>query len=178
MIRPVPTGKARPGRIAPASFLFALLAVTSPAQAQQPQPPAAAPQPGIDELTALKLVWSTMAAVDQANKTGNYSVLRDLGSRGFQGANNAASLGGNFAVFRNRRIDLSNTLLVPPAYEIPPTVIQPGVLRMRGRFNMRPVPIGFDLLYQWEQGWRLFGISLVPLDAVQQPQQRAPAQRR
>lgn len=176
MIRPVPTGKARPGLVAPASFLLAALAVASPATAQQPGPAPAAAQPGIDELTALKLVWSTMAAVDQANKTGNYSVLRDLGSRNFQGSNNAATLGGTFAVFRDRRIDLSNTLLVPPTYEIPPTVVQPGVLRMRGRFNMRPVAIGFDLLYQWEQGWRLFGISLVPFDA--QPQPRPPAQRR
>ncbi|HYE26673.1 MAG TPA: hypothetical protein VEA61_00330 [Allosphingosinicella sp.] len=37
-----------------------------------------------DPIVINKLVWSAMAALDQANQTGNYSVLRDLGAPSFQ----------------------------------------------------------------------------------------------
>ena len=47
------------------------------------QPPAAI-RPVPDQLSLAKLLWSTMAAVDHANKSGNYSVLRDISSTAFQ----------------------------------------------------------------------------------------------
>jgi hypothetical protein len=140
----------------------ALLAQPALAQTQSRQPRAVAAAPVPDELTLSKLLWSTMAAVDQANKTGNYSVLRDLGSTGFQANNNAASLAAVFAAIRTQRIDLSNTLLVAPTYEFRPAMIEPGILRMRGRFPLRPTAIGFDLIYEWQDGWRLHGVSIVP----------------
>ena len=112
-----------------------------------------------------------MAAVDQANKTGNYSVLRDLGSPGFQTNNNPATLAGVFAGIRDQRVDLSDTLMVTPSYEIAPTLVEPTMLRIRGTFNMRPTGIGFDLIYQWQQGWRLHAISVVPF-ANAQPARR------
>lgn len=127
----------------------------------QARPAAAAPVP--DQSTLSKLLWSTMAAVDQANKTGNYSVLRDLGSSGFQANNNAASLAAVFASIRAQRLDLSDTLLVAPSYEFPPAITQPGILRMRGRFPMRPTAVAFDLLYEWNQGWRLHGVAILPV---------------
>jgi hypothetical protein len=64
------------------------------AGAQAPKPPAqsVAPQPAqIDRNGVLILIRSTILALDQANKTGNYTVLRDLGAPGFQ-ANTAARL--------------------------------------------------------------------------------------
>jgi hypothetical protein len=63
------------------------------AGAQAPKPPAqsVAPQPAqIDRNGVLILIRSTILALDQANKTGNYTVLRDLGAPGFQ-ANTAAA---------------------------------------------------------------------------------------
>jgi hypothetical protein len=131
--------------------------------AQQPAP---APNPPPDALTVSKLIWSTLAAVDHANATGNYSVLRDLGSPSFQANNNAANLAGIFQTMRTQRVDLSNALLVTPTYEIAP-VIQNGMLRVRGAFPLRPVGIGFDLLYQPVQGrWALAAIALVPIANV------------
>jgi hypothetical protein len=115
-----------------------------------------------DSKSVLRLVWTTMAAVDHANKTGNYSVLRDLGSPGFQANNTAASLAGVFTQIRNQGVDLSDTLLFEPTYDFPPALISPTVLRIRGRFNMRPVGILFDLLYEWNRGWRLEGVAVAP----------------
>lgn len=153
--------KARLGRIVPAVLagLAGSFGAPCAATAQTPQQTArVAPAP--DQLTALKMLWSTMAAVDHANRTGNYSVLRDLGTAGFQARNNAAALAGVFATVRSGSNDLSNALIVTPQWEIPPTMIRADLLRMRGSFPLRPGPIRFDLLYGWENGWRLEGISI------------------
>lgn len=134
--------------------------------AAQPAPGAAAVQPGAvptpDERTSLKLLWSTMAAIDQANRTGNYSVLRDLASSGFQAQNNPAALGAVFAEVRGQQLDLAETFLVTPVWEIAPRMIDPRTMRMRGRFPMRPVAIAFDLVFTWEGGWRLHGVAVQP----------------
>jgi hypothetical protein len=164
-----------PGRHAPARFLFGalLLAAGMPAAAQQPAP-AAAPQTGVpDSLTVNKLIWSAMAAVDQANQTGNYSVLRDLGAPSFQANNSAATLATIFTGLRNQGIDLSYTLALVPTLQFPAAITQNGLLRIRGVFPLRPNAIGFDLLFQNVNGqWKIFGISVVPL--VAQTQQSGP----
>jgi hypothetical protein len=66
-----------------------------------------APQPAqIDRNGVLILIRSTVLALDQANKTGDYTVLRDLGAPGFQ-ANTAARLVEIFASQRRDNLDLS-----------------------------------------------------------------------
>lgn len=175
MVRRPETARIGPGRHAPARFILAALllvpgAFGSPLAAQQPAPASPA-QAGIpDSVTIDKLIWSAMAAVDQANKTGNYSVLRDLGAPGFQAANSAAALATIFANLRNQRIDLGYTLVMVPTLQFPPTIVQNGLLRVRGIFSMRPSEIGFDLLFQNVNGeWRIFGIAVVPLTVGMPP---------
>lgn len=158
-----------PGRLAPA-FLFALALPLAPATAQSSptvQPPLAA-RPVPDQLELSKLIWSTILAVDHANRSGNYSVLRDLGAQGFQINNDAARLSAIFAGLRESRIDLSNALLVPPTYTQAPRQVQADVFEVKGLFQLRPVSIQFHLFYQWEQGrWKLFGIDLQPLQMME-----------
>jgi hypothetical protein len=146
-----------------------LVATVPPAFAQQAPPFASAPVPG--ELELAKMVWSTMAAVDHANRSGNYSVLRDLSAPGFQIANDPARLTQIFANLRNANVDLSNTLLLAPTYRSAPRMVQADILQVQGSFGLRPTAIAFDLYYQWVQGrWRLFGVSIGPSQiATQQP---------
>lgn len=121
-----------------------------------------------DALQLAKLVWSTMAAIDDANRAGNYSVLRDLGAPGFQQNNDAAKLAQVFASLRAQNIDLGNTLLLAPTWAAPPTLVEAGVMRLRGYFGLRPVAISFDLYYQWSQGrWKLFGVAIEPQPLAQ-----------
>lgn len=155
------------GLRAPAHFIFALFIVGGfqPAEAQPIRQSVRAQSisaPG--QLTSLKLLRSTLAAVDHANKTGNYTVLRDLGSPGFQLMNSAAGLAAVFARIRESRTDLSDMLLVQPAYDFAPALFKPGVLRMRGKFKAAGKRLGFDLVYQWQDGWMLHGIAIQPLD--------------
>ena len=162
-----------PGLRAPAFFLaaaaFGMPSVVSAQQFQQggvPQvqpPPSMRPTPSQLELS--KMIWSTIAAVDHANRSGNYSVLRDISAQSFQIHNNAARLSEIFAGIRNSRIDLSNALLVPPTYNQAPQMIREDIFRVQGFFQIRPISLSFDLYYQWEQGmWKLVGIDLQPVE--------------
>ena len=165
--------------ITPARLFFAacLAAAATPAAAQTPVPAPAANQAGVpDPIVINKLVWSAMAALDHANQTGNYSVLRDLGAPSFQTNNSAATLGGIFQVLRAQQVDLGYTLVVSPAYQFPPAIGQSGLLRVRGTFPLRPATIGFDLLFQNISGqWRIFGIAVAPI--VAQPPQSGSTRR-
>lgn len=157
----------------PALFLSALLVAGTvvPAHAQQAQAPqnpqvtqqpiSALPVPG--ELELAKIVWSTLAAVDHANQSGNYSVLRDISSPTFQVTNNAAQLAEVFRGIREARVDLSNVLVLAPTYTQAPALDGPDIMRVRGYFGLRPTSVFFDLRYQWVYGsWRLHGIALSP----------------
>lgn len=180
-----------PGLRAPAVFFAAAVLAAMPAAAfgqaapAQPGRPAISSQPVPSELELAKLVWSTMAMVDHANRSGNYSVLRDTSANGFQIQNDPARLGEIFAPVRALRIDLSNALIVAPTYTGGPTLLQPDVFRVQGYFPLRPSPIFFDFYFQWEQGrWKLFGISIQPATMsqpappVQQPPLATPPKRR
>jgi hypothetical protein len=165
--------------ITPARLFFAacLAAAAAPAAGQAPVPAPAANQAGVpDPIVINKLVWSAMAALDQANQTGNYSVLRDLGAPSFQTNNSAATLGGIFQALRAQQVDLGYTLMVAPTFQFPPAIVQGGLLRVRGTFPLRPAAIGFDLLFQNLSGqWRIFGIAVAPI--VAQPPQSGSTRR-
>ena len=146
---------------------LAAFATVQPVQAQQQLPvsqqPPISSQPVPNDLELSKIIWSTMVAVDQANQSGNYSVLRDMSAPGFQIQNNPARLSEIFGSLRQSRIDLSNTLLLAPSYTAAPSIIDTNVLRVQGYFGLRPNAIAFDLYYQWVNGdWRLFGVSITP----------------
>ena len=156
-----------PGLRAPAVFFAAAALVAAPVvafgQAAQPGRPAVSSQPVPSELELAKLVWSMMAMVDHANRSGNYSVLRDTSASGFQIQNDPARLAEIFAPIRAMRVDLSNALIVAPVYTGGPALLQADVFRVQGYFPLRPTPIFFDFYFQWEQGrWKLYGISVQP----------------
>lgn len=133
-------------------------------------PQANRPTPRQLELT--KMLWSTIAAVDHANQSGNYSVLRDTSAQGFQIQFNPAQLSELFSGLRRLNVDLSNALLVPPTYYEAPTMVNANTFRVRGIFQLRPIAIEFEVYYQWEQGrWKLFGVELKPqqMAATQPP---------
>ncbi len=158
-------------------------AIAQPAVAQRAPASTQAPvslQPVPNDLELAKLIWSMMVAVDQANQSGNYSVLRDMAAPGFQIQNNPSRLSEIFGSLRQSRIDISNTLLLTPTYTAAPSILDGNVLRLQGYFGLRPSSVYFDLYYQWVEGeWRLFGVSITPqsIDSVQ-PQGTPPSIRR
>lgn len=139
-------------------------AATSAGLAQAPKsapPETQAPKPAnIDRNGVLILVRSTLLALDQANKTGNYTVLRDLGAPGFQ-VNTAAKLAEIFAKQRNDNLDLSGVAAIDPQLSLLPQIEANGLMRMAGFFPSVPSQVNFELAFAPVNGqWRLFGISV------------------
>jgi hypothetical protein len=151
-----------------------------PAPQQPPQ--AQAPRPAqIDRNGVLILIREALIALDQANKTGNYTVLRDLGSPEFQ-ANSAARLAEIFAQQRRDNIDLSGVAVIDPQLTLLPQIEGNGLMRMAGFFPSVPTQVNFELVYAPVGGrWRLFGLSVsfgqaapaAPAPAPQTPPQAA-----
>jgi hypothetical protein len=178
--RYAPFAVAKLTGIAASALALSMSLVAAPVAAQAVQPaeplvqqPTIQPPPSISptpsQLELSKLIWSTIAAVDHANQSGNYSVLRDISAQRFQINFNPARLTEIFAGLRNLNIDLSNALLVPPTYYEAPEMVSNDVFRVRGVFQLRPISIGFDMYFQWEQGrWKLFGIDLQPQQMIEE----------
>jgi hypothetical protein len=148
-------------------MLVLLLAAESsrgqaPAPPQPPQvQPQQPPQPAqIDRNGVLILIRSTLLALDQANKTGNYTVLRDLGAPGFQ-VNTAARLAEIFAKQRNDKIDLSAIATVDPQLSLPAQIEPDGRLHVTGLFPAARAQVNFDLTFTPVDGqWRLLGLTV------------------
>jgi len=120
-------------------------------------PPVPAP------IVTLALVRNALLAVDQANKSGNYTVLRDIAGPDFHDSNDAAKLAAIFAPLRAQRIDMLAVSVIEPAYKEPPRLTAKRMLYVAGRFTIRPRSINFELLFEVVRGeWRLYGISIVP----------------
>lgn len=146
-----------------ASWLRALVAAGAllAAAACRAETPPPAPKPAqIDRNGVLMLVRSALLALDHANKTGNYTVLRDIGAPGFQ-VNSAARLGEIFAKLRNDNLDLSGVAVIDPQLNLLPQIEANGLMHMAGFFPSVPNQVNFDLAFAPVNGqWRLFGISV------------------
>lgn len=136
---------------------MAWAAVHSTAYAQA----AASPKPAqIDRNGVIMLVRSALLALDHANKTGNYTVLRDLGAPAFQ-VNTAARLAEIFVAQRRDNVDLSGVAVIDPQLSLLPQIEANGMMRMAGFFPSVPTQVNFELTYAPVNGqWRLFGISV------------------
>ena len=133
------------------------LAIVGSASSGQAQ---AAKPANIDRNGVLILIRSSLLALDQANKTGNYTVLRDLGAPAFQ-VNSAARLAEIFAKQRNDNLDLSGVAAIDPQLSLLPQIEANGLMHMAGLFPSVPQQVNFELAFAPVNGqWRLFGISV------------------
>ena len=156
--------------------------------AAPPTPPAAAPpsapstqkshkptvQVPIDQ--ALLLVRTTLLSLNDANRSGNYTVLRDLASPTFQARNTAADLGIVFAEMRKSNLSLLGVLLLSPQLTSTPEVDGDGRLLLSGYVPIRPQQIKFDLVFEQAAGqWRLLNIGIsTPQDQTNTSEQQQP----
>lgn len=147
-------GQAQPAQRSP---LPAQAAARPAAQAGLEQTPPQLAVPDTNKLAIL--IHTSLIALNQANLTGNYSVLRELGAPGFQLANSPAKLADIFGHLRRQRLDLSPIVLFTPNLVRHPAIDARGLLTLSGFFDTQPQRVEFDLLFQPVGGeWRLFGI--------------------
>lgn len=142
-----------------------------------PPTAAAAPQPSspISLEQALYLIRSTLLTLNDANRSGNYTVLRDLAAPEFQARNTAADLSQSFADLRRRNFDFYGAALLAPQLTAVPALDAEKRLRLTGFIPTRPLQINFDLSFEVVgEKWRLFGIAVQTPPAPPQPQADAP----
>lgn len=118
------------------------------------------PEP-IDRETAVALSRAVLLRLDDANRTGNYVVFRDMAAPAFQNMNSAAELERIFAWLRNDGLALTSAQSLEAA-SLRPSVMEKGeLLHMRGAIPGIPGGLNFDLLMQQSAGlWRVFGIAV------------------
>ena len=142
-------------------FLLLLSGTGANAESQQTAPAETGRQPMPDAAKIRILIYDSLIALNQANLTGNYTVLRDLGAASFRVNNTAAHLSELFAELRLRKIDLAPIVVFEPKLLQAATVNENGLLRLLGLFETEPEQVLFDLVFAPEQGdWRIVGIAV------------------
>jgi hypothetical protein len=114
-----------------------------------------------DDPRLILMIRNAIIALNQANQTGNYSVLRDLGTPNFQISNSAARLGEVFATMRARKVDISPIMFFNPKLMSRPSLQDGQVLRLTGFFPTTPEQVNFDLAFQlFGDQWMLAAIAV------------------
>jgi len=144
----------------------------APAQAQAPAAPTPPQVVMPDAEKIVLLVRTTLLTLNDALRTGNYTVLRDKGAPSFRDANSAARLGQIFASLAASGLDLSVVSVMTPQLSETPILDQAqGTLNLKGYFPTKPTQIDFEVLYQSVGGhWQVFGLALQPVKAPAAPQ--------
>jgi len=107
------------------------------------------------------MIRSTVIALNQANQTGNYTVLRDLASPGFRRANDPSRLAEIFAKLRKRNLDLTPVIFFQPKLLRQPAIDKRGLLTLVGFFPSKPEQVNFQMLFQNVNGqWLLYGLAV------------------
>lgn len=137
------------------------------------QPPASRP---FSMGQATYLVRSTLMTLNDADRSGNYSVLRDLAAPEFQARNSAADLAQSFLDLRRRKFDLFAVSFATPQFNPAPQVDADGRIRLTGFFPTRPLQIRFDLAFQSIDGeWKLLAISVATPQVLKVESSASPA---
>jgi hypothetical protein len=168
-----------------AAFAVAFVVSKGVAEQKRATPPKAvqstpvAPQQTyqVSSSQAVYLVRSTLVTVNDANRSGNYSVLHNLATPDFQAKNTPADLAVAFLNLRRRNLDLFALALAPPEFTAAPAIDSQGVLRLTGFFPIQPRQLNFDLFYQVVNGqWRIQGIAIaIPEAPAPEAQLQPPA---
>ena len=107
------------------------------------------------------LIRTTVIALHQANVTGNYTVLRDLGAVEMRALNSDADLAARFASFRQNHVSLAAAVLLDATLDQKPALSTSGQLRLVGHFATKPQQIVFDMTFLYENGfWRIAVLNI------------------
>jgi len=127
-------------------------------------------QDSIETSFATALIRDVLAAVNQGNWTGNYTVLRDYAAPDFAAANDPTRLAGLFTQIRAERLDLMQVLVTQPVILKAETGNDARDLRLTGYFPLVPQHVSFDLTFRREiRRYLLTGISVGAFEAIPPP---------
>jgi hypothetical protein len=110
----------------------------------------------------LYLIRTTLLTLEAANRTGNYSVLRDAAAPVFQQSHSTADLALAFQTAR-ATLDLSAIALKVPTLSQAPTITAEKRLHLSGHIPDDTRPVAFDMVFEPVAGhWRLAALAVGP----------------
>jgi len=110
---------------------------------------------------AVRLIRSTLGAINDANATANYSVLRGLGSPEFQSAYSVAALSQQLGAMRAKHLDLGVTARLDPVITNAAFNVAGDIVQLAGYFPTQPARLTFRLSYKYvDSRWTLHGFDL------------------
>lgn len=140
--------------------LMALIALTMVLAASR-EAAAQVPSEIPGEAGQLMLIRNTIAAVNHGVITGNYTVVRDLGSPKFRERNTAADLAVTFGELSRQNFDLSPTLITQPQLTQFAAVDPHGRLNLMGYFATQPQAVRFSIYFvPVDGGWMIDEVAL------------------
>ncbi len=122
----------------------------------------------METVQLVTLIKSTIMALQHANQTGNYSVLRDMGTPVFRERFDQAQLTAIFSTLRARNVNLSTVLFLTPNLTKQPDITEGKQLHIVGDFPTQPLKIQYEMLFLQIDGvWRIDGMAVdaVPVQA-------------
>jgi hypothetical protein len=106
------------------------------------------------------LIRATLLALHDANRTGNYTVLRDAAGPAFQARFSSADLAIAFSKAR-ASIDLAPAALSAPRLSAPATINQQKTLILNGSIPADALSIRFEMEFEPVSGhWRLAALAV------------------
>ena len=137
------------------TIVFAALAgimlATSPAFAQKPP----------DAFTQEVLIKASLLTFNDANVTGNYTVMHAKLSKPFRDSFPPERLKEVFKVFHDKKIDFDLIAAKQPIASKPAAVNDNGVLMLHGHFDTTPSRVNYELDFIMSDGeWKLIRINV------------------
>jgi hypothetical protein len=138
--------------IARLAAMLVLLLAMSAAQAQNKVP---------SERALEVLVKTSLLSFNDANVTGNYTVLHQKLSKPFRQEFPPERLQEAFKEFREKNIDIELVAALKPVYEPAPSIDAQGKLIVKGYFPTEPVRVNFELDFiPSDAEWKLVSIHV------------------
>lgn len=107
------------------------------------------------------LVKGSLLTLNDANVTGNYSVLHAKLSRRFREQFSVEKLRAAFKQFRVENTDYDIIAAMRPTYDPKPVIDGDGKLVVKGTFPTEPSRVRFDLEFIPSEGeWKLIAIQV------------------
>ena len=122
-------------------------------------PAHSAPVPTDDEQEIL--IKTTLMTFNDANLTGNYTILYDKAAKPFRAQITVQKLVDAFKVYRDKKVNLASIVSADMDSSNKATIDSDGVLNLKGKFKDDEKRIRFDLRFVNEEGgWKMLGITV------------------
>jgi len=107
------------------------------------------------------LVKTSLLSFNDANVTGNYTVLHEKLSKPFRQEFPPEKLKEAFKEFSEKNIDIELIAALKPSYEQPPSIDPEGKLVIKGYFPTEPIRVNFNLAFiPSDAEWKLIRLNV------------------